>query len=176
MMGVEAPETCWTTHKHQVINLWNCCIWLVNLFELYDDARTCQRRHLLIYNFGNTSYRCNAAVMGRITDLCTLQNTMNTTERNCIISHAQTTTALWPNVFLNVIHRLVVTKMGRWVLSSANDCQGQLQTLESDILILFFPCNIICYFPLLQTNSYKTVPRSQHESQPRRHKIHCDLK
>jgi len=24
--------------KRQVINLWNCCIWLVNLFELYDDA------------------------------------------------------------------------------------------------------------------------------------------
>jgi hypothetical protein len=34
MMGVEAPETCWATHKRQVLNLWNCCIWLVNLFEL----------------------------------------------------------------------------------------------------------------------------------------------
>jgi hypothetical protein len=44
MMGVEAPETYWTKHKRQVINLWNCCIWLVNLFELYDDARTCQRQ------------------------------------------------------------------------------------------------------------------------------------
>jgi hypothetical protein len=28
----------------QVINLWNCFIWLVNLFELYDNARTCQRQ------------------------------------------------------------------------------------------------------------------------------------
>jgi hypothetical protein len=44
MMGVEAPETCWKTHKRQVINLWNCWFWLVNLFELYDDARTCQRQ------------------------------------------------------------------------------------------------------------------------------------
>jgi hypothetical protein len=35
MMGVEAPETCWATHKRQVINLWNCCIWLVNLFVLH---------------------------------------------------------------------------------------------------------------------------------------------
>jgi len=34
MMGVEAPETCWATNKRQVINLWNFCIWLVNLFEL----------------------------------------------------------------------------------------------------------------------------------------------
>jgi len=34
MMGVEAAETCWATHKRQVINLWNSCIWLVNLFEL----------------------------------------------------------------------------------------------------------------------------------------------
>jgi hypothetical protein len=47
MMGVKAPETCWATHKRQVINLWNCCIQLVNVFELYDDARTCrQQRHL----------------------------------------------------------------------------------------------------------------------------------
>jgi len=37
MMGVEAPETCWATHKHQVINLWNCCIWLVNLFGPYRE-------------------------------------------------------------------------------------------------------------------------------------------
>jgi len=32
--------------KLQVINLQNCCIWLVNLFELYDDTRTCQRQVL----------------------------------------------------------------------------------------------------------------------------------
>ena len=44
MMAVEEPETCWVTHKRQVMNLWNCCIWLVNLFEFYDDARTCQRQ------------------------------------------------------------------------------------------------------------------------------------
>jgi len=30
--------------KRQVINLQNCCIWLVNLFEVYDDAPTCQRQ------------------------------------------------------------------------------------------------------------------------------------
>jgi hypothetical protein len=42
MMGVEAPKTCWATHKRQVINLWNCCIWSVNLFESFDDARTCK--------------------------------------------------------------------------------------------------------------------------------------
>jgi len=34
MMGVEAAETCWATNKRQVINLWNRCIWLVNLSEL----------------------------------------------------------------------------------------------------------------------------------------------
>jgi hypothetical protein len=32
MMGAEAPETCWATHKRQVINLSNCCIWLVVWF------------------------------------------------------------------------------------------------------------------------------------------------
>jgi len=34
MMGVRTPETCWAVHKRQVINLKNCCIWLVDLFEL----------------------------------------------------------------------------------------------------------------------------------------------
>jgi hypothetical protein len=33
MMGVEVPEACWATNKRQVINLWNCCIWLLNLSE-----------------------------------------------------------------------------------------------------------------------------------------------
>jgi len=32
--------------KRQVINLQNFCIWLVNLFELYDDAQTCQCQKL----------------------------------------------------------------------------------------------------------------------------------
>jgi hypothetical protein len=31
--GGETSETCWATHKRQVINLWNCCILLVDLFE-----------------------------------------------------------------------------------------------------------------------------------------------
>ena len=44
MTGGETPETCWATHKRQVINLWNCCILLVDLFESYDDARTCERQ------------------------------------------------------------------------------------------------------------------------------------
>jgi hypothetical protein len=33
MIGRKAPETCWASHKRQVINLRNCCILLVDLFE-----------------------------------------------------------------------------------------------------------------------------------------------
>jgi hypothetical protein len=35
MVGVRTPETCWAVHtsKRQIINLRNCCIWLVDLFE-----------------------------------------------------------------------------------------------------------------------------------------------
>jgi hypothetical protein len=39
MMGGETPETCWATHKRQAINLWNCCILLVELFESNDITR-----------------------------------------------------------------------------------------------------------------------------------------
>jgi hypothetical protein len=33
MMGMRMPETCWAVFKRQVINLINCCIWLVVSFE-----------------------------------------------------------------------------------------------------------------------------------------------
>jgi hypothetical protein len=33
IMGGEAFETCWATHKRQVINLRNYCIFLVDFFE-----------------------------------------------------------------------------------------------------------------------------------------------
>jgi hypothetical protein len=55
-MGGKAPETCWATHKLQVINLWNCCILLVDLFESYNDARTCGKSKLC--NYIRTLYRC----------------------------------------------------------------------------------------------------------------------
>jgi hypothetical protein len=44
MMGGEAPKTRWAIYKRQVINLWNCFILLVDLFQSHDDARTCKRK------------------------------------------------------------------------------------------------------------------------------------
>jgi hypothetical protein len=38
MMGMRTLETCWVVHKRQVINLRNCCIQLVDLFELSSQA------------------------------------------------------------------------------------------------------------------------------------------
>jgi hypothetical protein len=51
----ETPETCWATHKRQVINLWNCCILFVQLFESYDDARTCEPQ---MYKTLSTAWFC----------------------------------------------------------------------------------------------------------------------
>jgi hypothetical protein len=48
MMGVRTSETCLVVNKRQVINWRDCCIWLVNLFELYDEVRT--------YNFKNNLF------------------------------------------------------------------------------------------------------------------------
>ena len=42
MMGRETTEACWATHKRQAINLWNCCILLVDSFESYDNEWTCE--------------------------------------------------------------------------------------------------------------------------------------
>jgi hypothetical protein len=62
------------------------------------------------------------------TNLCAALITQNTAGHNCNISHAHNTTALQPVVLLTVIHRLLVTNKGRSAFSSANHCQGQLQT------------------------------------------------
>jgi hypothetical protein len=62
-------------------------------------------------------------------NLCTALTTQNTTESNCIISHAHNTTALQPNVFLTENNRFV-TNTGRSPFFSAN-CQGQLQASQS---------------------------------------------
>ena len=40
MMGVRTPETCSAVHERQVINLRNCCILLVDLFELLPTFET----------------------------------------------------------------------------------------------------------------------------------------
>jgi hypothetical protein len=42
VLSVLTPETCWVVNKRQVINLRNCYIKLVDLFDMYDDARTCK--------------------------------------------------------------------------------------------------------------------------------------
>jgi hypothetical protein len=35
MMGMRMPKTCLAVFKQQVINLRNCCIWLVDTFECF---------------------------------------------------------------------------------------------------------------------------------------------
>jgi hypothetical protein len=37
-MGMRMPETCWAVSKWQAINLWSCCILLVDSVEkIFDD-------------------------------------------------------------------------------------------------------------------------------------------
>jgi hypothetical protein len=38
MMGVRMSETYWVVHERQIINLGNCCIWLVDLLEVSDQV------------------------------------------------------------------------------------------------------------------------------------------
>jgi hypothetical protein len=51
---------------------------------------------------------------------------------NCIISHAQNTTALNQlNLILTGLYQLLVTNKGGSTFHRANHCQGQLQTPQS---------------------------------------------
>jgi hypothetical protein len=56
---------------------------------------------------------------------------LTTQKITLIISHAQNTTAVQPNVFLTGKHWSRVTGKGGSAFHSANACQGQLQTPQS---------------------------------------------
>jgi hypothetical protein len=63
--------------------------------------------------------------------LYTALTTQTATEHNCIVSHAQNTTALQSSVFLTGIYRLLGTNKGRSAFPSADNYQGQLQSPQS---------------------------------------------
>jgi hypothetical protein len=47
-MGMRMPETCWAVFKWQVINLRDCCIWLVDLFEYNGRTWVCAYLYLWV--------------------------------------------------------------------------------------------------------------------------------
>jgi len=53
MMGVRMSETCWAVFKRQVINLRNCCIWLVDSFEW--ESTKALKTHILLYHKNSLS-------------------------------------------------------------------------------------------------------------------------
>jgi hypothetical protein len=63
--------------------------------------------------------------------LCTALSTLNYTENNCIISHAQNTTAFRPSEFLSLIRPYLVTNKVRSHLHSAYHCEGHMQSAQS---------------------------------------------
>jgi hypothetical protein len=74
-------QTCRSCHKHE--------------FPSMHDALSTGRHWLGVW-----------FVTSLKTNLCTTLTTQNTTENNYVISHAQNTTALQPNVFSTGMHRL----------------------------------------------------------------------
>ena len=69
-------------------------------------------------------------------NLGTVLTTYDTAENNCVISHAQNTTAFEPSELLTGIHRVPVTNKGRLGFSSTDNSQGQLQTPRSISVIM----------------------------------------
>ena len=122
-------------------------------------------------NFGNTSYRCNAAVTSLITNLCTVLNytehyrkelyylartNYDCTTAKCICN-CNTSVSDHEEGAMGFVQRKRLPR------SPANSSVRYID----DVLSVRY--NILTY-------SYKTDPRTQHESPPRRHKIHCGLK
>jgi hypothetical protein len=70
-------------------------------------------------------------VTGLKSNLRTPLTTRNSTEHNCIISHAQNTSSLQANAFLTGLYQLMVTNKARSAFPSTNHYQGQMQTPQS---------------------------------------------
>jgi hypothetical protein len=73
----------------------------------------------------------------------------NTTENNCIITHAQNTTTLKPNLFLTGMNPLLVTSKEESAFPSAKHSQGQLETPQSQTVPTYTYVNMHTYFYLL---------------------------
>ena len=101
-----------------------CTEW-VNSLNIRDD-----RRDIYIERVKKSIYHCMGffplvaicQVFSFITrlnsNLCTALTTCNAIQYNSIISHAQNTTTLQPNVLVTGLHRLLVTNKGRSALAS----------------------------------------------------------
>jgi hypothetical protein len=101
--------------------------------------RYCQKQESLsLRDFRSTGRHLSGVsfITSLKSDICTGLTTQNTTENKCIISHAQTTTAIQSHVFFNVIHRLLATGKGGSDFLRANHCQGQLQTPQSKSVLV----------------------------------------
>jgi hypothetical protein len=115
-----------------------CTAWLQSL-NTHDDGRgktyrSCQKHNSLslhdLLSTGHHSLRIPFTTNVQ-PNLCPALTTQNTTEHNCIILHAQNTTALQLDLFLTGIHQSLVTNKEVSAFPSANHCQGQLQSLQS---------------------------------------------
>ena len=82
--------------------------------------------------------------------LCTPLTKCDTTDHNSTTSYAQNTTAIQPTVYCAGIHRLLVVNTGLSASTSANNCQGQLQT----------PQSVSVLRPRHSPTNYRTTPSS----------------
>jgi hypothetical protein len=75
-------------------------------------------------------------------NFCAVLSTLDTTEHNYVISHAQNATPFQPTVFLIETHGILVTNKGDSAFCSSNHCQGQLLTPKS-VPATFIEYNVV---------------------------------
>ena len=74
------------------------------------------------------AFRCSVYNKPNVKFLHSSNHAEHNKKANCVLSHAQNTTLL-PNVFLTLVHRLLVTNKRLSDSFNEINCQGQMQTL-----------------------------------------------
>jgi hypothetical protein len=121
-----------------------CKVWVGSVLTLANTVegkriKSCQKRaSLSLHDLLATCRRSFTTSLK--TNMRSALTTQNTTQNNCIISHAQTTTALQPNAHLTGIRRSLVINKGGSAFPRGKKCQGQMQTSQSVSVFAFGVC------------------------------------
>jgi hypothetical protein len=99
-----------------------CTTWTESLNTRNDGwgkTYRCFQKHESITDLSTGRHLLFSFITSLKSNLCTLQTTQNTTGHNCIILHAQNTTALQPHIFFSRMYWLLVTHDTRSSFPSA---------------------------------------------------------
>ena len=132
----------------KLINLWNCCILLVDLFESYDDARTCEHQIPLPYRqlrcYIQNLHNLRVNYLGQILLKIIYIFEVSQSTKLCSLAHAWLTVCFSTFFFRHYNFILWTFCPSQHIISTYCDpgCS------QSNSLFSFSSCHLLCHLPV----------------------------